>query len=130
MVPSGTARQQERGDQRLAPADPVGEKTPHRPGEERAAAEERNHEADDSGQQVDEIRENARPEDPEQLRAGTASGERHVAVYPTLGWWEGREERKDAAVPYSLVVSIDAGDADIDLYAEIEAAIAVPIELG
>jgi hypothetical protein len=61
--------------------------------------------------------------------AALLAGDRRIAVFPVLGWWNGREQRENAAVPYSLVVSIDAGDADIDLYAEIEAAITVPIDV-
>lgn len=63
------------------------------------------------------------------LPAALLAGDRQIAVFPALGWWDGREQRKEAAVPYSLVVTIDAGDADIDLYSEISAAIALPVEL-
>jgi subtilisin family serine protease len=64
------------------------------------------------------------------LPAALLAGEKMIAVYPAIGWWDGRPQREDAAVPYSLVVSIDAGNADIDLYAEIEAAIEVPVEIA
>jgi hypothetical protein len=61
--------------------------------------------------------------------AALLAGDRRIAVFPVLGWWNGREQRENAAVPYSLVVSIDAGDAVFDLYAEFEAAITVPIDV-
>ena len=56
------------------------------------------------------------------------AGERLIAVYPTLGWWESRNERKSAIVPYSLVVTVDAGDAEVDLYTLIENLLPVVIE--
>lgn len=61
------------------------------------------------------------------LPAAALAGERVLAVFPALGWWEARRDRDEAAVPYGLVVTIDAGDAAIDLYALIEARIAVEV---
>jgi hypothetical protein len=61
------------------------------------------------------------------LPAAALAGDRLLAVFPTLGWWEGRRDRAEAAVAYGLVVTIDAGDAPIDLYALIEAQIAVEV---
>lgn len=53
-----------------------------------------------------------------------------LAVHPIAGWWKSKL-RPDDRLPrarYSLVVEIDAGEADVDLYAEIEAVIAAQIE--
>jgi hypothetical protein len=61
--------------------------------------------------------------------AASLAGDRLLAVFPTLGWWEGREQRAGAVIPFSLVVTIDAGQADVDLYSLIEAAIAIPIDV-
>ena len=63
------------------------------------------------------------------VAAASLAGEKLVSVSPVIGWWDGRAQRADAYVPYSLVITIDAGDADIDLYAEIEAEITVPVEI-
>jgi hypothetical protein len=50
----------------------------------------------------------------------------YLAVYPVGGWW--KQSRNPAIANrqarYSLVVTLDAGDVEQDLYAEIEAAIA------
>jgi hypothetical protein len=54
----------------------------------------------------------------------------NLAVYPVGGWW--KQSRKieisDRRARYSLVISLDAGDADIDLYAEIEQRITAHIQ--
>ncbi|PZR30696.1 S8 family peptidase [Caulobacter segnis] len=52
-----------------------------------------------------------------------------LAVYPVGGWWKAsrRPEICNRAARYSLVVTLDAGEADIDLYAEIEQLIAARI---
>jgi Subtilase family len=61
--------------------------------------------------------------------AASLAGGKMIAVFPVLGWWEGRRVRIGESMRYGLVVTIDAGDADIDLYAEIEAAIPVEIDV-
>lgn len=52
-----------------------------------------------------------------------------LAVYPVGGWWKmsRRPEISDRLARYSLVVTLDAGDAEVDLYAEIEQRIAAAI---
>jgi hypothetical protein len=52
----------------------------------------------------------------------------HVAIWPVLGWWRNRRERLGFSVPYSLVVTIDAGEADVDLYTPIEVQLSVPVD--
>ena len=52
-----------------------------------------------------------------------------LAIYPVGGWWK---ESKSAAIAnqkarYSLVVTLDAGESEQDLYVEIEQAIAAHI---
>jgi hypothetical protein len=65
-----------------------------------------------------------------QVPAVELSGDRLVGVYPVHGWWKDAERRRDSArIAYSLVVSIDAGDADIDLYTPIRARIPVEVEV-
>jgi Subtilase family len=56
------------------------------------------------------------------------AGQKLVAVYPVPGWWDGRTDREDAVVDYSLVVSIDVGSADVDLYSLIQSAISVSVQ--
>jgi len=63
------------------------------------------------------------------ITAAGLAGNKLIAVYPSPGWWDGRTERLDAAIPYGLVVSIDTGEADIDLYSFVEARIGIPIVL-
>ena len=52
-----------------------------------------------------------------------------IAVYPSLGWWKTRPalERYDQRIRYSLVVSINAPDIDVDLYTPIANQIGVPV---
>jgi len=56
-----------------------------------------------------------------------------IAVYPVGGWWKYRtaQDRWKNSVRFSLLVSIDVPDEEIDIYsviqAEIEAAIAVEV---
>lgn len=52
-----------------------------------------------------------------------------LAVYPVGGWWKAsrRPEISDRLARYSLVVTLDAGDVDVDLYTEIEQRIAAAI---
>ncbi|MAZ09701.1 MAG: hypothetical protein CMN90_08485 [Sutterellaceae bacterium] len=52
-----------------------------------------------------------------------------IAVYPSLGWWKTRPalEQYDQRIRYSLVVSINAPDIDVDLYTPIANQIGVPV---
>ncbi|HYC99080.1 S8 family peptidase [Brevundimonas sp.] len=53
-----------------------------------------------------------------------------VAVHPVAGWWKSKL-RQDDALPrarYSLIIEIDAGDAEVDLHAEVSATIAAQID--
>jgi len=54
---------------------------------------------------------------------------RHIAVFPTSGWWKTRLglNKAGSSMKYSLIVSLESARADIDLYAEIANQIAVPI---
>lgn len=44
------------------------------------------------------------------------------------GWWDGRRDCEDGVATCSLIVSVDVGSADVDLYALIQSAITVPIQ--
>ena len=56
---------------------------------------------------------------------------KHLAIYPTTGWWKTRVGLKKAnsTLKYSLIVSLEGASADVDLYAEIANQIAVPIQI-
>ncbi|WP_233440447.1 S8 family peptidase [Modicisalibacter coralii] len=48
-----------------------------------------------------------------------------LAVYPVGGWWKYRagEERWQNRVRFSLIVSIDVPDSEVDIYSEVESLI-------
>jgi len=50
-----------------------------------------------------------------------------VVVYPATGWWRTRTrlQRSDKQACYALIVSISVPDADVDIYSEVENAIAI-----
>jgi hypothetical protein len=50
------------------------------------------------------------------ITAGQLAGDRLVAIYPVVGWWEQRQSTRERSIPFALVVSADFGDADVDLY--------------
>ena len=56
---------------------------------------------------------------------------KHIAVFPTSGWWKTRTTLGKAysRVRYSLMVSVCAGGDEIDLYTEIASQIQVPITI-
>lgn len=67
----------------------------------------------------------------DRLRTDAASlaGEKYIAVWPTRGWWADHPNtRGEAEIAYALVVTIDAGDADVDLYTLISTRVAVAVE--
>lgn len=52
-----------------------------------------------------------------------------LGIYPAIGWWRRRTrlERYDRTARYSLIVSIEAPEAPIDLYARVAAEIGIEI---
>jgi hypothetical protein len=62
------------------------------------------------------------------VSAAEIAGSRLAAVYPVLGWWEDSREGWQKQLPYSIVISVDLDDVDVDLYA-ITAPALVPISL-
>jgi hypothetical protein len=48
------------------------------------------------------------------IAAANIAGPRLLAVYPVLGWWEDSSSNWTMDLPYSIVVSVDFGEADID----------------
>ena len=57
----------------------------------------------------------------------------YVAVYPVGGWWYTRKHlgRANSTARFSLVVSIEAPDSDVDLYSEVihKIELGLPVEI-
>ena len=50
------------------------------------------------------------------VSAASLAGTRLLAVYPVLGWWEDSRDGWEKDLPYSVVVSVDLGDVDLDIH--------------
>jgi hypothetical protein len=63
-------------------------------------------------------------------RAADLASRGVLAVYPSLGWWKTRYalERYNKTARYALIVSIDAGELDVDLYTPIANQIGIPVQ--
>jgi len=55
--------------------------------------------------------------------ASGLTGDRLLAVSPVIGWWEDSTATADRAIAYSLIVSIDFGDVDVDVHNLVSAAL-------
>lgn len=65
-----------------------------------------------------------------QVDASQIAGPRLLAVYPVTGWWEDSTATHERRLPYSLVVSVDLGDVDLDLYSMAAISLQpVPVEV-
>jgi hypothetical protein len=53
----------------------------------------------------------------------------HVAVFPTIGWWNKRPHLGawEKQARYSLVVSIATPESDVDIYTPVANQIGVPV---
>jgi hypothetical protein len=62
-------------------------------------------------------------------RASDLARRNFLAVYPVGGWWKSslKTGEQPRAARYALVIDIDAQGSEIDLYAEVEAAIRVQV---
>ncbi|MGZ0148984.1 S8 family serine peptidase [Kribbella sp. WER1] len=59
--------------------------------------------------------------------ADIAGQSRLLAVYPVVGWWDDSSSSWANELPYSIVVSADLGETDVDLHAIIASTlVAVP----
>ena len=49
-----------------------------------------------------------------------------IAIYPVAGWWKNRPlmDQSDQGVNYSLVVSIEAPEVDVDLWTPVSQQVA------
>ena len=43
-----------------------------------------------------------------------------IVIYPRKGWWDNLKEKKDKKIPYSIIISVEALNEEIDLYTEIQ----------
>lgn len=62
-----------------------------------------------------------------EVTAADLASMRNVAVYSVGGWWKDRKKisPEDTMSRFSLVISLDAGENEIDLYTQIKNAIAI-----
>lgn len=60
------------------------------------------------------------------------AGHDEIAVFPVGGWWKSHlgQHRGNEKARYALLLSISAPDLDVDLYAEVEAAIAAHVPIA
>jgi hypothetical protein len=54
-----------------------------------------------------------------------------IAIYPVTGWWKERpdRDRSDEGARYSLVVSIETPEQDVDVWTPVATEIGVPVEV-
>lgn len=61
--------------------------------------------------------------------AASLAGDKLIAVWPVSGWWADHpDSRGEAEISYSIVITIDAGSADIDLYNLISSRIKITVD--
>lgn len=65
---------------------------------------------------------------------GTAADLAHrgfVAIFPVTGWWKERKERdhSERGARYSLVVSIETPEQDVDIWTPVAQEVGIPIEV-
>ncbi|MBF4573167.1 S8 family peptidase [Herbiconiux sp. VKM Ac-1786] len=60
--------------------------------------------------------------------AESFAGDRLIAVYPVLGWWDRRKGFEQRTVDFSLVASLEIF-SDVDIYAPISAALDIDLDV-
>jgi hypothetical protein len=63
------------------------------------------------------------------VSARALQGARAIAVWPVGGWWDDRKVEGDPPLRYSLIITIDAGEAEVDLYTPILNEISIQTEI-
>ncbi|MEJ7786791.1 MAG: S8 family peptidase [Solirubrobacteraceae bacterium] len=64
-----------------------------------------------------------------EIEAAALAGDLLVSVFPAGGWWTDRlKERAGQEVPYAMVITLDVGSVDVDVYSLISARL--PVELS
>jgi hypothetical protein len=61
----------------------------------------------------------------------TWQAEGAFAVYPVAGWWKNRRgyDQSDQGVDYSLIVSIESPEVEIDLWTPVVQQIAAEVQI-
>jgi len=62
------------------------------------------------------------------VAASQVAGPRLLAVYPVTGWWEDSSFTWERRLSYSVIVSVDLGEVDVDLYS-LAAIVLQPISV-
>jgi hypothetical protein len=62
--------------------------------------------------------------------ASELTGGRAIAVWPVGGWWRDLGLRHDVPIAYSLIITIDAGEEEVDLYTPILNEISIQTEIN
>lgn len=61
--------------------------------------------------------------------AADLAAREHIAVFPTIGWWNKRQHLGawEKQARYSLIVSIETPESDVDIYTPVANEIGVPV---
>ena len=59
--------------------------------------------------------------------AADAAGAKKLAVYPRLGWWDQKQDKKFSSMPFSLIVSVES--AGLDLYNSVALELAAEVTI-
>lgn len=64
--------------------------------------------------------------------AADLAGKGAIAVYPVAGWWKsrGKDDQSDEGVDYSLVVSIESPEVEVDLWTAVAQQIRPTVEIA
>lgn len=52
-----------------------------------------------------------------------------IAIYPSGGWFKNKPENLDIEIPYSLVVTLESPEEEVQLYSEVETTIANRVQV-
>jgi len=54
-----------------------------------------------------------------------------IAVYPVAGWWKGRarDDQSEQGVNYSLIVSIESPEVEVDLWTPVYQQVKTSVEI-
>jgi hypothetical protein len=64
------------------------------------------------------------------VEAAALAGDLLVGVFPAGGWWKDHlKTRAGTEIPYSVVITIDVGDVDLDVYSLVSARIPAEISV-
>jgi len=64
-------------------------------------------------------------------RAVDLASRGHIAVYPTMGWWNKRPQLEGwkKSARYSLIVTIETPNVETDIYTPVATKIGIPVEI-